>query len=74
MPAVTRPTRSCRTKESDLVKSTLIMQLSAAIFMLCQGVASARAQDTARSGRLYDELARMDHELFEAAFVSCDQA
>jgi hypothetical protein len=30
------------------------------------------AQDTARSGQLYDELARMDAALFEAAFVSCD--
>ena len=50
------------------------MQRSAVIFMLCLGVASARAQDSARSGHLYDELARMDHELFEAAFVTCDQA
>jgi len=30
------------------------------------------AQDTARSGQLYDDLARMDRELFEAAFVTCD--
>ena len=30
------------------------------------------AQDTARSGPLFDELARMDKELFEAAFVTCD--
>ena len=31
------------------------------------------AQDTtARSGPLYDELARMDAALFEAAFVTCD--
>jgi len=29
------------------------------------------AQDSVRSGQLYDELARMDAELFEAAFVSC---
>ncbi len=30
------------------------------------------AQDAARSGPLYDELARMDRALFEAAFVTCD--
>ncbi|HYD81548.1 MAG TPA: nuclear transport factor 2 family protein [Paucimonas sp.] len=30
------------------------------------------AQDSARGGPLYDELARMDNELFEAAFVTCD--
>ena len=30
------------------------------------------AQDTARSGQLFDELARMDAELFDAAFVACD--
>jgi hypothetical protein len=29
------------------------------------------AQDGARSGPLFEELARMDHELFEAAFVTC---
>jgi hypothetical protein len=29
------------------------------------------AQDSARSGPLYDELARMDSALFEAAFVTC---
>jgi len=32
------------------------------------------AQASARSGPLYDELARMDGGLFEAAFVSCDAA
>ena len=30
------------------------------------------AQDSAHSGPLYDELARMDSALFEAAFVTCD--
>lgn len=29
------------------------------------------AQDTVRSGQLYDELARMDTALFDAAFISC---
>lgn len=29
------------------------------------------AQDSVRSGQLYDELARMDGELFEVAFVTC---
>jgi hypothetical protein len=30
------------------------------------------AQDATRSGPLFEELARMDHELFEAAFVTCN--
>jgi len=30
------------------------------------------AQDSVRSGTLYDELARMDSALFEAAFITCD--
>lgn len=30
------------------------------------------AQDAARSGPLFEELARVDKELFEAAFVNCD--
>jgi hypothetical protein len=33
----------------------------------------AGAEDTPRSGRLFDELAAMDRELFEAAFVNCDR-
>jgi hypothetical protein len=32
------------------------------------------AQDSSRAGPLYDELARMDSELFEAAFVTCSHA
>ena len=32
------------------------------------------AQDSARSGPLFDELARMDNELFAAAFVTCSSA
>jgi hypothetical protein len=30
-------------------------------------------QDSSRSGKLFDELAKLDSELFDAAFVSCDQ-
>lgn len=33
----------------------------------------ATAQDSSRAGKLFDELARLDSELFNAAFVSCDQ-
>lgn len=32
-----------------------------------------RMQQSQRSGGLFDELARMDKELFEAAFVTCDK-
>jgi hypothetical protein len=43
------------------------------VLALLAGVAPVcLAQDSARSGPLYEELARMDRELFEAAFVSCD--
>lgn len=31
------------------------------------------ANDTPESGNLFDELVRLDAELFDAAFVSCDQ-
>jgi hypothetical protein len=36
--------------------------------------AGTHAEDTASSGALFDELARMDSLLFEAAFVTCDAA
>ena len=36
--------------------------------------AQTNAQDGARAGSLHDELARMDAELFDAAFVACDAA
>lgn len=37
----------------------------------CSTIPSARGP--AHSGPLFDELARMDKELFDAAFVTCDQ-
>lgn len=45
-----------------------------ALSLLALCMPAAAAQDTARSGQLYDQLASMDRELFDAAFVSCDQA
>ncbi len=57
-----------------MVRLTSIARLSSAIFILALAVASARAQDSARADHLYEELARMDRELFDAAFVTCDQA
>jgi hypothetical protein len=46
----------------------------AVCFALLLGAISTSgfAEDTARSGQLFDELARMDAQLFEAAFVTCD--
>lgn len=41
----------------------------AALLVALASVCSA--EDSVRSGQLYDELARMDSELFEAAFVTC---
>lgn len=46
-------------------------------FLAVLGMAFAtvsQAQDDAKSGPLFDQLARMDHELFDAAFVACDTA
>ena len=40
--------------------------------LLVAFASTSSAQDTARSGKLYNELARMDGELFEAAFVTCN--
>ena len=51
-----------------------IVRFAAAISVLTFSVSHAGAQDSPRSGRVYDELARMDRELFNAAFVDCDQA
>jgi hypothetical protein len=34
---------------------------------------NSSAEEPARSGPLFDELARMDKELFDAAFVTCDK-
>lgn len=43
--------------------------------LLLAAVAPAsQAQDTATSGPLFDDLARMDRALFDAAFVNCDTA
>lgn len=50
------------------------MRRLASVLMLTLAVSAASAEDTPRSGRLYDELAAMDRELFAAAFVDCDQA
>ena len=57
-----------------MVRSSSRPQLSAALLVLAAAAPGAWAQDSAQSGHLYDELARMDRELFDAAFVSCDQA
>ncbi len=43
------------------------------MLVLALAASVANSEDTPRSGRLYDELAAMDRELFEAAFVSCDR-
>ncbi|RZJ11962.1 MAG: nuclear transport factor 2 family protein [Rubrivivax sp.] len=45
-----------------------------AVALLASWATASPAQDTARSGPLYDELAVMDARLFNAAFVTCDGA
>jgi len=43
------------------------------ISILVLAVSGAGAQESPRSGPVYDELVTMDRELFDAAFVNCDQ-
>lgn len=50
---------------ATLFRQQVICALVAATAPVCF------AQDTVRSGQLYDELARMDTALFDAAFISC---
>ncbi len=50
------------------------MRRLASTLALMLAASGASAEDTPRSGRLYDELAAMDRELFDAAFVNCDGA
>lgn len=45
----------------------------ASALLLALAVSGVGAEDTPQSGRLYDELAAMDRELFNAAFVDCDR-
>jgi hypothetical protein len=54
--------------------SSAFIRLAVASAAFAVLAAHASDHDSARSGRLYEELARMDTELFEAAFSSCDQA
>ena len=51
-----------------------IARFYAAVSLLTLNMSGAGAQETPRSDRLYEELAQMDRELFDAAFVKCDQA
>lgn len=50
------------------------MRRLASVLILALAASAAGAEDSARAGRLFDELAAMDRELFAAAFVDCDQA
>jgi hypothetical protein len=49
------------------------MRRRAAILVLALAASVANAEDSPRSGQLFDDLAAMDRELFEAAFVDCDR-
>jgi hypothetical protein len=48
------------------------MRRLASILVLGLAASAAGAGDDSRSGPLYDALAAMDRELFDAAFVTCD--
>lgn len=57
---------------------TIALLLSSLIFS--QAVISSnekdplpRTKEPSRSGKIFDELSKLDSELFDAAFVSCDQ-
>lgn len=49
------------------------MRHLASMLVLALAASVASAEETPRSGQLFDELAAMDRELFEAAFVNCDR-
>jgi hypothetical protein len=51
-----------------------IARFGSALAILALAATGAGAQESPRSGPLYDELAAMDRELFDAAFVNCDRA
>jgi hypothetical protein len=51
-----------------------IARFGSALAILVLAATGAGAQESPRSERLYDELAAMDRELFDVAFVACDQA
>jgi uncharacterized protein DUF4440 len=44
----------------------------ASVLILALAATAASAEDTSRAGPLFDELAAMDRELFNVAFVDCD--
>lgn len=49
------------------------MKPAATLAVLALWATGALAQEANRAGRLYEELAAMDRELFDAAFVECDE-
>lgn len=49
------------------------MRRLTSMLVLALAASVANAEDSTRSGQLFDELAAMDRELFEAAFVNCDR-
>jgi hypothetical protein len=63
-------------RELDMLKHPRAgaWRLRVVAIILAACASASPAQDTVRSGPLFDELARMDKELFEAAFVTCDAA
>lgn len=69
-----RPLRNSTRTRPRLIPLALALTLvaSAPTALEAQASASAPASDPSRSGALYDELARRDSAVFNAAFVECD--
>ena len=68
MRALTSLESKCRSRSGDSNsrwRQRLVAALLAVFAQVCF------AQDSVRSGPLYEELARMDSALFEAAFITC---
>jgi hypothetical protein len=61
-------------QENDLRALLPIARFCAAVSLLALAMPGASAQEPSRQDRLDEELAQMDRELFDAAFVKCDQA
>ena len=55
------------------MRATFVSAFSA-LSLVVTSISSVAAQDSIRSGPLFEDLARMDKELFDAAFASCNTA
>lgn len=61
-----------RVSSSEELPRSPTWRLPAVAALVALIATASLAQDAARTGSLFEDLARMDYELFEAAFVTCN--